>query len=182
MADFQIYLKKYLALPTAMGGSASYSESYEARNITSFDQQITIPVQAFAMPESASDDAILTKAEGNTEKITFSWIIKDEDVSPARNASGTPQNTWTRASDNTTWDPRTTEGAYVYFINTFEKEGISDGLAYEFQMWDDSNNKNLISRYGVISRIGIQKGANDPATYNATIEFQVGTDVTVDDE
>ena len=179
MADYQIYIKRYNSIPVAQGGSAAYHNSYEARNIKTFDQQLSIPVQAFAMPESASDDAILTKAEGNTETISFSWTIIDEGNSPARDSSGSYINSFTRSSDNTTWDPRTPEGAYVFLIENFEKFGIDSNDTHEFQLWDNTNNKNLLSKYGTIKRIGIQKGENDPATFNATIEFQVGTDVTV---
>ena len=66
----QVWIKKY--------NGGTLENQYEAKNIVNFDQGLDIPVQTFAMPESSSDDAILTKAEGNVEKINFSWIIKDE--------------------------------------------------------------------------------------------------------
>ena len=38
----------------------------------------------------------------------------------------------------------------------------------------------IILIIGVIQRISISKSATDPAVYTAAIEFQVGTDVTVE--
>lgn len=168
----QVWIKKY--------NGGTLENQYEAKNIVNFDQGLDIPVQTFAMPESSSDDAILTKAEGNVEKINFSWIIKDEALSPARDGSNNYINSFTRNEDSTTWDPRTPDGAYVYLIENFEKIGIGDNFKYEFLLYDDANSKRLTAKYGVIQRISISKSATDPAVYNAAIEFQVGTDVTVE--
>ena len=167
----KVYLKRYL------GSSLQYQ--YEAKNIKTFSQGLTIPVQTFGLPESAAVEAILTKAEGNTSKITFAWIIKDETTSPALDSGGTAINAFSRNSDSTSWDPRTPEGAYVFLIEIFEKIGISTNEKYEFQLYDDDNSKSLLSRFGIISSINIAKGAQDPAVYNASIEFTVGEDVTV---
>ncbi len=150
---------------------------YEAKNIGQYSQSMTIPVQAFGMPENDTTEAILTKAEGNTEKIQFSWIIKNETYSPLLDSSYTPINSVTIAG--TAFDPRTPDGAYRSFIHIMEKIGIGSKEKYEFQLWDDVANANLLQRYGIISSINISKSANDPATYNASIEFTVGTDVSV---
>ena len=55
---------------------------YEARNLQSFSYDVTIPTQQMALPEFFIQDAILTKAEGNTGKMVFTWVIKDEDTTP----------------------------------------------------------------------------------------------------
>ena len=62
----------------------------------------------------------------------------------------------------------------------YEKIGITTNEKYEFRIYDDAGSKNLFRRFGIISRLGFSKGAQDPATWNATIEFTVGEDVTVD--
>ena len=171
----KIFLIKY---NPASSGSELYK--FEARNINQYDQSIEIPVQTFGLPEYSSDSAILTKAEGNTERITFSWIIKDEQYSPITQANGSYLNSFTRTSDGTTWDPRTPEGAVVFLQEEYEKIGITTNEKYEFRIYDDDSSKNLFRRFGIISRLGFSKGAQDPATWNATIEFTVGEDVTVD--
>ncbi len=150
---------------------------YEAKNIGQYSQNMTIPVQAFGMPENDTTEALLTKAEGNTEKIQFSWIIKNEQYSPLLDSSYTPINSVTIGGN--AYDPRTPDGAYRAFIHIFEKVGISSNEKYEFQLWDDDANQNLLQRFGIISMISVSKGAQDPATYNINIEFTVGTDVSV---
>ena len=55
---------------------------YEARNLQSFSYDVTIPTQQMALPEFFIQSAILTKAEGNTGKMVFTWVIKDESTTP----------------------------------------------------------------------------------------------------
>jgi len=55
---------------------------YEARNLQSFSYDVTIPTQQMALPEFFIQSAILTKAEGNTGKMVFTWVIKDEATVP----------------------------------------------------------------------------------------------------
>ena len=62
---------------------------YEARNLQNFDYSVNVPVVTFGLPEFYLEGAILTKAEGNTGKVVFSWVIKDEVSNPF-----TVMNTW----------------------------------------------------------------------------------------
>ena len=55
---------------------------YECRNLQNFDHSITMPVTTFGLPEDYLEKAIITKADGNTGKLAFTWVIKDEDASP----------------------------------------------------------------------------------------------------
>ena len=55
---------------------------YEARKLQSFSYDVTIPTQQMALPEDYKEEAILVKAEGNTGKMVFTWVIKDEDTVP----------------------------------------------------------------------------------------------------
>ena len=72
----KIYFNGYL------NETASEFVSYEARNLGNFDFAVNIPVTTFGLPEFYLEGAILTKAEGNTGKIVFSWVIKDEVTTP----------------------------------------------------------------------------------------------------
>lgn len=62
---------------------------YEAGNLQNFDYSSNMPVVTFGMPEFYHEGAILTKAEGNTAKIVFTWVIKDELTNPF-----TTMDTW----------------------------------------------------------------------------------------
>ena len=171
----KIFIHKY----NSAGNATLYK--YEIRNIASFDQAVEIPVQAMAFPEANSDACILTKAEGNTESITISWTILKEDNSPVLDVSGNYVNSFTNTDaigGTATWDPRYPEGAYLWFINTFEKKGITTEEKYRIEILDDDNTRPLLNKLGIPSRINISKGAQDPAVYNATMEFVVGNDIT----
>ena len=129
--------------------------------------------------EAPSDSAIITKAEGNTEKITFSWTIKEEDTSPVFNYAGTEITSFTRNDDSSSWSTLTSNGQMVFFLEVFEKVGMSTDDKHRFVIGDDTNNKNVVSKYGVINRITMQKSSTDPVTWNASIEFSVGDTVIV---
>ena len=62
---------------------------YEAGNLQNFDYSVNVPVVTFGMPEYYHEGAILTKAEGNTAKVVFTWVIKDETNNPF-----TEMDTW----------------------------------------------------------------------------------------
>ena len=73
---FKILLKAYndtVSTPHAV---------YEAGNLQNFDYSVSGPVVTFGLPEFYQEGAILTKAEGNTGKAVFSWVIKDETTNP----------------------------------------------------------------------------------------------------
>ena len=72
---------------------------YEARNLQNFDFNVTIPVTTFGLPEFYFEGAILTKAEGNTSKFIFSWVVKDELTNPF-----TVMGTWDDILDDVSED------------------------------------------------------------------------------
>ena len=55
---------------------------YEARNLQNFSYDISIPTSSMALPEDFKEEAILVKSEGNTGKMVFTWVVKDEDTIP----------------------------------------------------------------------------------------------------
>jgi hypothetical protein len=73
---FQILLKSFLS------GSASPYVTYQAGNVQSFDYAVQAPASTFGLPEFFIEGAIITKAEGNTGKVVFSWVIKEETTTP----------------------------------------------------------------------------------------------------
>ena len=73
---FQILLKAFLS------GSAAPYATYQAGNVQSFDYAVQAPASTFGLPEFFIEGAIITKAEGNTGKVVFSWVIKEETANP----------------------------------------------------------------------------------------------------
>ena len=80
-----------------LGGSVLVE--YEARNLQSFSYDITIPAQSMALPEDFKEEAVLVKAEGNTGKMVFTWVIKDEDTIPF-NTLTSWKNMWMQKADD----------------------------------------------------------------------------------
>lgn len=72
---------------------------YEARNLQSFSYDITVPAQSMALPEDFKEKAVLVKAEGNTGKMVFTWVIKDEDTIPF-NTLTSWKDMWMQKADN----------------------------------------------------------------------------------
>jgi hypothetical protein len=90
---------------------------YEARNLQNFDFNVNIPVTTFGLPEFYLEGAILTKAEGNTGKFVFSWVIKDEITTPF-----TTKLTWDVILDDVSED--------VFFPNSVAWTGTNSGDDY----------------------------------------------------
>ncbi len=90
---------------------------YEARNLQNFDFNVSIPVTTFGLPEFYLEGAILTKAEGNTGKFVFSWVIKDENTTPF-----TTKLTWDVILDDVSED--------VFFPNSVAWTGTNSGDNY----------------------------------------------------
>ena len=56
--------------------------AYEASNLGNFDYSCSMPTSTFGLPEDYKESAIITKAEGNTGKVVFGWVMKDEATTP----------------------------------------------------------------------------------------------------
>ena len=72
---------------------------YEARNLQNLDFNVTVPVSTFGLPEFYFEGAIITKAEGNTSKFVFSWVVKDETSNPFA-----VMDTWSNILDDVSED------------------------------------------------------------------------------
>ena len=170
---------------------------YEARNLGSFDYGITMPISTFGLPEEYIETAIITKAEGNTGKLAFSWVIKEEATTPFTSMaswkdlwpSGTsPPHTennstsqfFSRKISNNAGNGyqdyalTTADGQMIALAELFEKKGFTGEERHQFILRNDTDSYNIFSQEGLIQRIQFQKAGTDPVTWNATIEFQVG--------
>ena len=83
----------------AAAGGGNVLVEYEARNLQNFSYDISIPTSSMALPEDFKEEAILVKAEGNTGKMVFTWVIKDEDTVPF-NTLTSWKDMWMQKSDD----------------------------------------------------------------------------------
>jgi len=174
---------------------------YECRNLQNFDHSITMPVTTFGLPEDYLEKAIITKADGNTGKLAFTWVIKDEDTSPF-----TVMTDWNDLWPSSSIDPAphnqdntlttyysrkirtvaddgyqsysllTADGQMIALGELFEKRGFTGEERHEIILRNTSASPNydIYNQAGLIGRFGFQKAGTDPVTWNATFEFQLG--------
>ena len=129
---------------------------YECRNLQNFDYSITMPVTTFGLPEDYLEKAIITKADGNTGKLVFTWVIKDESTTPFTEmtswkdlwpSSSTDPAPHTNTSNTTTYYSRknrtvaddgyqsydllTADGQMIALGELFEKRGFTGEERHE---------------------------------------------------
>ena len=94
---FKILLEAY---PKESSSSNPYC-SYQAGNVQSFDYAIQAPASTFGLPEFYIEGAIITKAEGNTGKVVYSWVIKEETATPFKDIDNSiNKKTWNEILDD----------------------------------------------------------------------------------
>ena len=173
---------------------------YECRNLQSLDWSATMPTSVLGLPEAYFQAAIITKADGNTAKLNFTWVIKDEDTTPFttitswggtgglwNNAPDLPHshapnlNTYysrkiktTSGSDYQSFDLKTADGQMVALSEMFEKRGFTGEDKHQFELRNDTDGYDLFQEDGIVGRISFQKAAQDPVTWNCSIEFTMG--------
>ena len=180
--------------------SGTVKIEYEWRNLQIFDHSIQMPTQTFGLPEEYLESAIITKADGNTGKLVFSWVIKDEnttpftemtswkDLWPASSINPAPhQNVSSNSTyysrkikevDSTTayqdYDLKTADGQMIALGELFEKRGFTGEERHEIILRNISSNYDIYNQSGLITRFSFQKAGTDPVTWNAGFEFQLG--------
>jgi len=176
---------------------------YKAGNLQNFDTSITMPTSTFGLPEDYFEKAILTKAEGNTAKTVFSWVIKDEQTTPwvtmtnwstiwpsgetaphSQNSTTSIYSSRKIKVDNgssieggasyVALDAKSANGQVVALGELFEKRGFTGEDKHQIILRDATNNFSIYSQKGLISRISFQKSGSDPVTWNASVELTIG--------
>ena len=170
---------------------------YEASNLGNFDYNVSMPISTFGLPEDYLESAIITKAEGNTGKLVFGWVIRDEPSTPFTNmtswSSLWPSGTTPVHSQSATtstyisrkiktdagssyqgYNLSTADGQMIALSELFEKRGFTGEERHTFILRNDTDNYNIFEEDGLIQRLSFQKAGSNPVTWNATIEFQIG--------
>ena len=171
--------------------------AYEASNLSNFDYSLSMPSSTFGLPEDYKESAIITKAEGNTGKVVFGWVIKDEPVTPFTSMaswndlwpdgaiSSVPHQSTSTTSTyysrlikegNTyqNYSLLTADAQMIALSELFEKRGFTSEERHEFILRNDTDGYNIFHEEGLIIRMNFQKSGADPVTWNASIEFQIG--------
>ena len=174
---------------------------YECRNLQNFDHSIQMPTSTFGLPEDYLEKAIITKADGNTGKLVFTWVVKDEDTTPFNvmtswnllwPSSSIDPAPHANVSNNTTYYSRkvktvaddgyqsfsllTADGQMIALGELFEKRGFTGEDRHEIILRNTSASPNydIYNQSGLITRFSFQKAGAAPVTWNVTFEFQLG--------
>jgi hypothetical protein len=158
---------------------------YLIRNIQSVSISLTSPATAMALPLAGDASNVLTKAEGNTLRVTVSWTLHDEatDVilQNPYNTEGssvgggtTPFGLTTKknADDQVKFllnNQATTSPAFSGFQSTY----IED--KYQIIMGNIG-----FSRIGLIESVEVSKQGTTPITWNASLSFIAGAPVAAE--
>jgi len=160
---------------------------YYIRNINSIEIQLSSPVVTTPLPESNDSLNVLTKADGNTTRITVSWVLHDEstNIVEANNydingnpATGDTPTAFPQFSSDTGFRLADHQARFL-----LEPNGALSG-ASGFQVTNLTDQYQIIigntgySRQGLIESIQLSKSGTSPVTWNASLSFIVGDVIT----
>ena len=159
---------------------------YEASNLANFDYSMAMPTSVFGLPEDYKESAIITKAEGNTGKVVFSWIIRDEPTTPfttmtswkdlwpdgaissvPHQSTSTTSTYYSRlikeGSTYQNYSLLTADAQMIALSEIFEKRGFTSEERHQFVLRNDTDNYNIFDEDGLIQRMSFQKAGADRA-------------------
>lgn len=157
--------------------------SYYIKNIQSLEIQLNMPVSSTPMPMDHDGSNVLTKADGNTMRISVSWIIHDDDgvvVAPnVYNTAGSNVGGGTAISGYGSDSSIKLADNQVKFL-TIPNSSATSG----FQITDISDIYQIlignvgVSRLGLIENLSVSKSSSTPITWTASLTFISGDVVT----
>ena len=164
---------------------------YFIKNLQNFEIQLSTPVSATPLPMAGDNSTILTKADGNTLRITVSWIIHDD------NGNTVELNPYDTAGVSVGYSPQTKingfgatnelamialrkADAQVKFLSQANFHPTDSG----FQPTQIEDKYQIIigevgiSRVGLIESMSFSKQGSSPVTWAASLTFISGDVIT----
>ena len=170
-------------------GSNGKKYRYLIKNLGNLNITLGTPATAMPLPLYGDAQNILTKAEGNTMRISISWVIHDDDgdvvlpnnyddngntVGGGTTPFGFGSDTTLKLADNQVKfliHNQTATSTFSGFQSTYIEDKYQIILG------------NLgISRVGLIESIEIAKSGTTPITWNATLNFVAGAVIAAEPE
>jgi len=161
---------------------------YFINNFTGIDYTLDTTTDAMPLPQANDEGNILTKTQGNSMRISISWVMHDEDETVVL-TNNVVDDQWTVSIGADLEDLVETNGNRKYpngtvktpdeqarfLLEDFQNSGVE--FRYAIVVGDTKINKQ-----GVIERVSIKKTGSTPVTYQASLTFLVGNVVTVTGE
>ena len=160
---------------------------YLIRNISNIDIVLTEAVVATPLPESNDTLNVLTKADGNSIRVTVSWVIHDENTDvvlpnnytlTGASTTGTTPVPFSQFSSDSGFRKADHQVRFLLEPNGLmsNASGIQvTGLTDVYQIIIGNTG---FSRQGLIENIQITKAGTAPVTWNATMSFVCGNVIT----
>ena len=158
---------------------------YLIRNINTVSINLTTPATAMPLPLAGDANNVLTKAEGNTCRISISWVLHDEptDVILANNfnSDGGTVGGGTTPFGLTT--KRKADDQVKFLVNNQEESSPSFS---GFQSTYIEDKYQIIignigfSRIGLIESVEVTKQGSTPITWTASISFIAGEPIAAE--
>jgi len=159
--------------------------TYNIKNLESVSIDLAQAASPMALPQSPLGDAanVLVKAEGNTMRISVSWILHDSDISVVSDQI----QSWDAEGEIITVTNSTAGGflqsKYGGSVDTADEQARflteemqCKGVEFRYRMVIADT---AISRFGLIEKLTLQKSGSTPITWKASIQFVAGEVVTI---
>ena len=158
---------------------------YFINNFTGIDYTLDTSTDAMPLPQANDESNILTKTQGNSMRITITWVMATEDETVVL-TNNVVDDQWTVSTGADIQDLKETNGDQKYpngtiktpdeqarfLLEDFQNSGVE--FRYAIVVGDTKINKT-----GVIERVSMKKTGSTPVTYQASLTFLVGNVVTV---
>ena len=158
---------------------------YFINNFTGIDYTLDTATDAMPLPQANDEGNILTKTQGNSMRITITWVMATEDETVVL-SNNVVDDQWTVSTGADLSDLKETNGDLKYpngtvktpdeqarfLLEDFQNSGVE--FRYAIVVGDTKINKT-----GVIERVSMKKTGSTPVTYQASLTFLVGNVVTV---
>jgi hypothetical protein len=158
---------------------------YKIDTLDTLNFAFNSPISPSPLPEEGGDENILVKITGNTNTMTLSWVIKEENVNRGiinTNVSNlvSPCNSKT-VLEQLMWFTKPDHGFLGTGIDdSFDIVIVEDG-AHSGDYWSDELNQptsNESVRKGYIRNLSFDTSGSEPVTLKARLDFIEGNTIT----
>lgn len=165
------------------------------RNYSSIGISLQSPATAMPLPLAGDASNILTKAEGNTLRVSVTWTIHDEDTVVVQtnqyDTDGSNDDEGIRGTvikglgGSSGNEVKTADDQIKFLLNNQRKDNPTFS-GFQSTFIEDKYQMIIgdigFSRIGLIESVDVQKQGNAPITWQATLNFVAGAVVASGDD
>ena len=159
--------------------------TYNIKNLESVSIDLAQAASPMPLPQAALGDAanVLVKAEGNTMRISVSWILHDSDISVVSDQIQSWDDNGAEITVTNSTAGGFLQAKYGGSVDTADEQARflteemqCKGVEFRYRMVIGAT---TLSRFGLIEKLTLQKSGSTPITWKATLSFVAGEVVTI---